>query len=45
MQIKLQEQPFQVLIALLARPGEMVTREELRASFGRRMHSLILTTG
>jgi Tol biopolymer transport system component/DNA-binding winged helix-turn-helix (wHTH) protein len=29
-QIKLQEQPFQVLQALLERPGEIVTREELR---------------
>ncbi len=29
-QVKLQEQPFQVLAALLERPGEMVTREELR---------------
>src|SRR5580700_5130272 len=28
--IKLQEQPFQVLAALLGRPGEIVTREELR---------------
>jgi TolB-like protein/DNA-binding winged helix-turn-helix (wHTH) protein/Tfp pilus assembly protein PilF len=28
--IKLQEQPFQVLAALLGRPGEVVTREELR---------------
>jgi DNA-binding winged helix-turn-helix (wHTH) protein len=28
--IKLQEQPFQVLVALLERPGELVTREELR---------------
>ena len=28
--VKLQEQPFQVLAALLERPGEMVTREELR---------------
>ena len=28
--IRLQEQPFQVLIALLARPGEVVAREELR---------------
>ena len=28
--IKLQEQPLQVLAALLERPGEMVTREELR---------------
>ena len=29
-QVKLQEQPFQVLACLLERPGEMVTREELR---------------
>ena len=29
--IKLQEQPFQVLAALLERPGEVVTREELRS--------------
>jgi len=28
--LKLQEQPFQVLAALLERPGEVVTREELR---------------
>src|SRR5579883_987893 len=28
--LKLQEQPFQVLIALIERPGEIVTREELR---------------
>lgn len=28
--IKLQEQPFQILIMLLERPGEVVTREELR---------------
>ena len=28
--IKLQEQPFQVLIMLLKRPGELVTREELQ---------------
>ena len=28
--VKLQEQPLQVLAALLERPGEMVTREELR---------------
>jgi TolB-like protein/DNA-binding winged helix-turn-helix (wHTH) protein/Tfp pilus assembly protein PilF len=30
MQIKLQEKPFQVLSLLLARPRELVTREELR---------------
>src|ERR1700693_246440 len=29
--IKLQEQPFQVLTILLHRPGEVVTREELRS--------------
>ena len=29
--LKLQEQPFQVLAALLERPGEVVTREELRS--------------
>lgn len=28
--LKVQGQPFEVLIALLARPGEVVTREELR---------------
>ena len=28
--IRLQEQPFQVLMVLLQRPGEVVTREELR---------------
>ena len=29
--LRLQEQPFQVLAALLERPGEIVTREELRS--------------
>jgi Tol biopolymer transport system component/DNA-binding winged helix-turn-helix (wHTH) protein len=29
--VKLQEQPLQVLTALLERPGELVTREELRS--------------
>lgn len=29
--VKLQRQPFQVLATLLERPGEMVTREELRS--------------
>ena len=28
--IKLQEQPLQILLAILERPGELVTREELR---------------
>ena len=30
MRLRLQEQPFQVLARLLERPGELVTREELR---------------
>jgi len=30
LRIKLQEQPFRVLCLLLARPGELVTREDLR---------------
>jgi DNA-binding winged helix-turn-helix (wHTH) protein/Tol biopolymer transport system component len=30
--VKLQEQPFQLLVALLQRPGELVTREELRTN-------------
>jgi DNA-binding winged helix-turn-helix (wHTH) protein len=28
--VRLQEQPFQILLALLERPGEVVTREELQ---------------
>jgi Tol biopolymer transport system component/DNA-binding winged helix-turn-helix (wHTH) protein len=32
--IKLQEQPFQVLAALLKRPGEVVTRDALREHLG-----------
>jgi len=30
LKVKLQDQPFQVLAMLVARPGELVTREELR---------------
>jgi TolB-like protein/DNA-binding winged helix-turn-helix (wHTH) protein/Tfp pilus assembly protein PilF len=30
LRIRLQDQPFQVLVLLLQRPGELVTREELR---------------
>jgi cholera toxin transcriptional activator len=30
LKVKVQEQPFQVLAMLLERPGELVTREELR---------------
>jgi DNA-binding winged helix-turn-helix (wHTH) protein/tetratricopeptide (TPR) repeat protein len=32
LRVKLQEQPFRVLTVLLHRPGEVVTRDELRAS-------------
>ena len=32
--IKLQEQPFQLLVTLLDRPGEVVTREELAVAGG-----------
>ena len=32
--IALQEQPFQVLAMLVAHPGDLVTREELRAALG-----------
>jgi Tol biopolymer transport system component/DNA-binding winged helix-turn-helix (wHTH) protein len=31
LRVRLQEQPFQLLAALLERPGEIVTREELRS--------------
>ncbi len=31
LRIRLQEQPFQVLAMLLERPGEVVTRDELRS--------------
>src|SRR5947209_10152537 len=30
LRIRLQDQPFQVLVMLLEKPGELVTREELR---------------
>ena len=30
LKVKLQEQPFQILALLLERPGEVVTREDLR---------------
>ena len=32
LRLKLQEQPFQVLAMLLARPGELVTRDEIRSA-------------
>jgi TolB-like protein/DNA-binding winged helix-turn-helix (wHTH) protein/Tfp pilus assembly protein PilF len=31
LRVKLQDQPFQILLALLEKPGDVVTREELRA--------------
>ena len=31
LRVRLQDQPFQLLAAFLERPGEMVTREELRS--------------
>jgi DNA-binding winged helix-turn-helix (wHTH) protein len=34
--VKLQDQPFQVLVMLLERPGQVVTREELRFHGGPR---------
>jgi hypothetical protein len=33
--IRVQEQPRQVLVALLERPGELVTREDLRKSLSK----------
>ena len=30
LRVRLQDQPFQVLALLLGRPGEIVTREEIR---------------
>ena len=47
--IRLQDQPFRVLLALLERPGEVVTREQLRntiwagTEFGDFDHSLNIT--
>ena len=35
LRLKLQEQPFQVLVMLLERPGEIVTREQLRQKLWR----------
>ena len=41
---KVQEQPFQVLALLLARPGELVTRRKSVQDFGHRTPSLISIT-
>ena len=42
--VKLQDQPFQVLLALLQRPGEVVTREELRTKLWPQIPSSTSTT-
>jgi DNA-binding winged helix-turn-helix (wHTH) protein len=39
--VKLQDQPFQILTILLERPGELVSREELRQRSGQPTFSLI----
>ena len=41
--IKLEEQPFELLMALLEKPGDIVTRSELRAGSGQREPSSIST--
>src|SRR6516165_3295275 len=49
--IRLQEQPFKVLLALLERPGEVVSRDELRRriwpeeSFGDFDHAVSVAVG
>ena len=43
--LKLSGQPFNVLVALLQKPGQVVTREELRDKLWSRTHSSILSTG
>jgi len=42
--IKLQEQPFRVLVELVANAGRVVSREELNRSYGRRIRSLTSTS-
>jgi DNA-binding winged helix-turn-helix (wHTH) protein len=43
--LRLQDQPFQILIRLLERPAEIVTREELKTMLsGHPIPSLILIT-
>ena len=42
--VRLQEQPLQVLVSLLERPGEVVSREELRGRLWPAIHSWISTT-
>jgi DNA-binding winged helix-turn-helix (wHTH) protein len=41
--VKIQDQPFRVLILLLERPGEIVTREELRQKLWPEEPTLIST--
>ena len=43
--VGLPDQPFQVLMALLDRPGEIVTREELRRRLWSKTRSSISNTG
>ena len=43
--LKIQEQPYQVLLKLLEHPGEIVSRDELEPRFGPLTHSLILKLG
>ena len=44
LKIRLQDQPLRLLVLLLERAGEVVTREELRTSSGRRTRSSTSTT-
>jgi DNA-binding winged helix-turn-helix (wHTH) protein len=41
--VKVQDQPFRVLTLLLKRPGEVVSREELRSQSGAPKRSLTST--
>jgi DNA-binding response OmpR family regulator len=41
--LRLQEQPFQLLAILLERPGELVTREELRSRLGLKPQWTLIT--
>ena len=42
LKVKLQDQPFQILVMLLERPGELVTRQEIH--LGQQTRSLTSTT-
>ena len=45
LRVKLPEQPFQILTVLLEKPGELVTREELRNRLWQAIRSSISTMG